>query len=77
MTQYTHEHVLDGAEGVWAEGEMIAVWHGGRTLNLYADQAGGWASASTHQFMDQPTRDEVAETAREALDPHPEVGEDA
>lgn len=71
---YTHEDVLDGAEGVWAEGEMVAVWHGGRTLNLYADAAGGWKNAGTAQWMEQPTRDEVAETARQELEPEPDLG---
>lgn len=67
---YTHEQVLDGARGVWASGEAVAVWHGGRTLNVYleAPEGSGWVSGSTHQFMEQPERDEVAAQAQEVLD---------
>ncbi|AGM11824.1 hypothetical protein M201_gp55 [Haloarcula californiae tailed virus 2] len=73
MTTYSHRQVLDGAEGVWAAGDTVAVWAGGRTLNLYvAAEDGGWRSGSTHQYMEQPTRDEVAEDARREL---PEVPE--
>ncbi len=61
---YSHEQVLHGAEGVWASGGLVAVWMGGRTLNLYRDEGDGeWASATTKQFMDQPERSEVAEAA--------------
>lgn len=67
MTQYTHEQVLDGARGVWALDEWVAVWQGGRTLNVYEDRAGGWTSVRTKQFMEQPDRERVAETAAAVL----------
>jgi len=67
MTGYTHEQVLDGAEGVWATAEWVAVWQGGRTLNVYEDCAGGWQSVTTKQFMEQPSRERVQETAQAAL----------
>jgi len=66
-TTYSHEQVLDGAEGVWAAGDTVAVWMGGRTLNLYVQADDGWRSGSTHQWMEQPTREQARETAQQEL----------
>ena len=66
---YSHEQVLDGAVGVWAEGDTIAVWQGGRTLNTYVAADEGWQNGSAHEWMEQPEREQVAEQARLAITP--------
>ena len=64
---YSHEQVLDGAVGVWATEDAVAVWHGGQTLNVYLAVDGGWQAGETKQWMEQPEREAVAERAQEVL----------
>lgn len=53
------QQALDGAELVRATGRLVAVWHGGYTLNFYRVVEGDWEPAAAKEWGEKPTRAEV------------------